>query len=123
MPFDLVTILIIAGCVAFVKLIFALLFIRWARRHEPYSSFLQLRNGQKLAFFKCIMADRSVPFYVKFIPVIVILYAINPLDLIPLPIIGQIDDLAIILAGLGLVLKLTPRSLLDNLMERVTRSH
>ena len=54
--------------------------------------------------------DPDVPSYLKLIPAVVGVYLLSPFDLIPgfLPIIGQIDDLAILLLGIKLFIRLAP---------------
>jgi uncharacterized membrane protein YkvA (DUF1232 family) len=52
--------------------------------------------------------DPSVPLMLKFIPILAVIYVISPIDLVPdvLPIVGQIDDVAILLLALGLFVRL-----------------
>ena len=116
----IIYLLIATVSVAIVVLTATLLFIRWARRHEPYASFMRLKAGQKLTFFKRIMTDKRVPVYVKILPGFVVLYLIMPFDLIPdfIPVIGYVDDGGIALIGLALVIKLTPRAVIDDLLRR-----
>ena len=118
---NLVYILIAVAGIAVVTLVAVLLFIRWGRKHEPYASFLRLKTGQKLSFFKRIMTDKRVPVYVKIIPVVVVLYLVMPLELIPdfIPVIGYVDDVGVALIGLALVIKLTPRVVVDDLLSAV----
>ena len=52
-------------------------------------------GGLKLAWR--LFRDRRVPFYLKALPVLGLLYVISPWDLVPdiLPAVGQIDDLVV----------------------------
>ena len=52
-------------------------------------------RGLKLAWR--LFRDRRVPLYLKALPVLALLYAISPWDLVPdiLPAVGQIDDLIV----------------------------
>lgn len=122
MPGNLLYILISAAGIAIVTLIAVLLFIRWGRKHEPYASFLRLKKGQKLSFFRRIMTDKRVPVFVKIIPVFVVLYLAMPPELIPdfIPVIGYVDDVGVVLIGLALVIKLTPRAVVDDLLSMDT---
>ena len=54
--------------------------------------------------------DPRTPWYAKALAVLVTAYAFSPIDLIPdfIPILGYLDDLVIIPAGVALVLKLIP---------------
>jgi uncharacterized membrane protein YkvA (DUF1232 family) len=62
-----------------------------------------------------LMKDKRVPFYLKAIPLIVALYLLMPFDLIPgfIPIIGQLDDLSILLLGLSAFVRLAPADVVD----------
>ncbi len=57
-----------------------------------------------------LLGDREVPFYLKFLPFITVVYLIVPTDLLfdLTPVLGQLDDLAILLAGSKLFLYLAP---------------
>jgi uncharacterized membrane protein YkvA (DUF1232 family) len=57
----------------------------------------------------------DVPWYAKLVAIIVVGYALSPLDLIPdfIPILGLIDDLIIIPLGISLVIKLIPKNILE----------
>ena len=54
--------------------------------------------------------DPRVPWYAKLIGLIVTGYALSPIDLIPdfIPILGLLDDLVLIPAGIWLMLQLIP---------------
>lgn len=66
--------------------------------------FAQLRLAVRL------LREPSVPIVTKAIPVLAALYVVSPLDFIPdvLPLVGEIDDLAIAAAGVALFLRLCP---------------
>ena len=57
-----------------------------------------------------LMREPRVPLFPKALPVAAVLYVISPLDVIPdvLPLLGQIDDLAIILIALEVFARLCP---------------
>ena len=54
--------------------------------------------------------DPRVPWYAKLLGVIVTGYALSPIDLIPdfIPVLGLLDDLILIPAGIWLMLRLIP---------------
>jgi uncharacterized membrane protein YkvA (DUF1232 family) len=54
--------------------------------------------------------DPRTPWYAKAIAALVVAYAFSPLDLIPdpIPVLGYLDDLVIVPAGLWLALRLVP---------------
>jgi uncharacterized membrane protein YkvA (DUF1232 family) len=64
-----------------------------------------------------LMLDRRVPLWVKFIPVLTVLYILSPIDLSPDPILGlgQLDDMLTLLIGLNLFLALCPREVVEQL--------
>lgn len=58
--------------------------------------------------------DPRVPWYAKVLAIAVAAYALSPIDLIPdfIPIIGYLDDLVIVPAGIVLAVKLIPPELM-----------
>ena len=60
--------------------------------------------------------DPRTPWYAKALGIAVAAYALSPIDLIPdfIPVLGYLDDLLIVPAGLWLVLKLIPTEVLES---------
>ena len=58
--------------------------------------------------------DSRTPWYAKLLAGLVVAYALSPVDLIPdfVPVLGYLDDLILIPAGIALAVKLVPRSVL-----------
>lgn len=58
--------------------------------------------------------DPRVPWYAKVAAIAVAAYALSPIDLIPdfIPVIGYLDDLLIVPAGILLAVKLVPPDLM-----------
>jgi uncharacterized membrane protein YkvA (DUF1232 family) len=58
--------------------------------------------------------DPRTPWYAKALALFVAGYALSPIDLIPdfVPVLGYLDDLILVPAGLWLVLQLIPREVL-----------
>jgi len=54
--------------------------------------------------------DPRTPWYAKVIALVVVGYAFSPLDLIPdfVPVLGSLDDLLIVAAGVYVLLRLVP---------------
>ncbi|MBY0566610.1 MAG: DUF1232 domain-containing protein [Hyphomonadaceae bacterium] len=76
---------------------------RWARaiKRDTVAAYLAVR-------------DERTPWWAKAIGVVVVAYALSPIDLIPdfIPIIGYLDDLLLVPAGLWLVMRLVPAPVL-----------
>jgi uncharacterized membrane protein YkvA (DUF1232 family) len=60
--------------------------------------------------------DPRVPWYAKLFAALVLAYALSPIDLIPdfIPVIGYVDDLLILPAGIALALKMIPKNVMDD---------
>lgn len=67
-------------------------------------------------------SDPRVPWYAKAVAFLVAAYALSPIDLIPdfIPIIGYLDDLLIVPAGIMLAVKLTPADLMEEFRRLAT---
>lgn len=72
-----------------------------------------------------------VPWYAKFLALVVVGYALSPIDLIPdfIPVLGYLDDLILVPLGIMLVIRLVPAEVIaecrvrsEELVERVTRA-
>ena len=59
--------------------------------------------------------DPRVPLRAKLLIAAIVGYALSPIDLIPdfIPVLGQLDDLIIVPAGIALALKLMPPEILE----------
>lgn len=93
----------------------------------------KLRKLQKeIRLVYLLIRDPRVPWYAKALLVLVIGYALSPIDLIPdfLPVIGHLDDLVIVPFGIYLSLKLVKseivsehRARIDSLREENTKQN
>jgi membrane protein DedA with SNARE-associated domain/uncharacterized membrane protein YkvA (DUF1232 family) len=76
----------------------------WARglRRDVYAIYLAAR-------------DPRVPWYAKAAALLVVAYAVSPIDLIPdfLPVLGHLDDMILVPLGVLLAARLIPDELLD----------
>jgi uncharacterized membrane protein YkvA (DUF1232 family) len=81
----------------------------WAKRlkSEIYALYLAYR-------------DPRVPRYARVLAACVVGYALSPIDLIPdpIPVLGYLDDLIIVPAGIWLVLKLIPPEVMIECREK-----
>lgn len=75
-----------------------------------------------------LFCDPRVPLYAKAVPALALLYALSPLDFVPdiVPVLGQLDDAAVLMAGLEFFVKLCPEHVVDEhraaLGQRPTRT-
>jgi uncharacterized membrane protein YkvA (DUF1232 family) len=64
--------------------------------------------------------DKRTPWYAKVLAIIVVAYALSPIDLVPdfIPVLGYLDDLILVPAGMALVLKLIPGEVMAEALEK-----
>jgi uncharacterized membrane protein YkvA (DUF1232 family) len=75
--------------------------------------------------------DPRVPWYAKVFVAAIVGYAVCPLDLIPdfIPVLGYVDDIILIPAGISLAIKMIPQDVLEECREKAqtesfsTREH
>jgi uncharacterized membrane protein YkvA (DUF1232 family) len=60
--------------------------------------------------------DPRTPWYVRVLAGVVVAYALSPFDLIPdfIPVLGYLDDLILVPAGIALVLRLMPAEVMTD---------
>jgi uncharacterized membrane protein YkvA (DUF1232 family) len=82
---------------------------QWACRlaNETYALYLAYR-------------DPRTPWCAKVFALLVVAYAFSPIDLIPdfIPVLGYLDDLIIIPAGISLALRMVPKDVMAECRER-----
>jgi uncharacterized membrane protein YkvA (DUF1232 family) len=68
--------------------------------------------------------DKRTPWYARLLAVVVAAYALSPIDLIPdfIPILGYLDDIILIPAGIALTLHLIPPQVLTDARARAEDS-
>lgn len=68
-----------------------------------------------------LMADPEVPLYLKILPFVTVVYLLIPVDLLPdvAPVLGQIDDVAFLLAGSKIFLELAPAHIVARHMREI----
>ncbi len=64
--------------------------------------------------------DRRTPWYTKAFIILIVAYALSPVDLIPdfIPVIGYLDDLILVPAGIYLAIKMVPGEVLAECRRR-----
>ena len=62
-----------------------------------------------------VARDSRTPWYARGLAFVVVGYALSPFDLIPdaIPVLGLLDDVILVPAGIWLVLKLVPLNILE----------
>ena len=117
--------LIVVATVSLVTLL--VLWILW-RKASAQTKSLAARLGRlpwrsKLQLALTIMTDPDVPTAARIIPPLLILYLSLPIDIIPdfIPVLGQIDDVLVLVVGLGLLAKTLPARLLEERIAAVER--
>ncbi len=73
------------------------------------------RHVRELKLMRRLLLDERVPLWQKAIPVAAAVYLVSPLDLIPdvIPVVGQLDDLAVLLGSMRLFRSLVPPALIE----------
>jgi uncharacterized membrane protein YkvA (DUF1232 family) len=75
----------------------------------------------EIAILASAVRDPRTPWYARALAVMIIAYAVSPIDLIPdfIPILGLLDDLILLPAGLWLVRRLVPKDVLEEHHARI----
>lgn len=78
----------------------------------------ELRRDVYTVYFAA--RDARTPWYVKALAILVVAYAVSPVDLVPdfIPVVGHLDDLILVPLGIMLVVRLIP----DEMLEQHRRS-
>ncbi len=108
------------GAGLLVAALLAMATVWWLVRREPYASFQRLTLRAKLTFLRLLVFDRRLPWYLRVLPLAVLVYWISPVDLIPLV---PLDDLALALLVLAAMVWLTPRDLIAELLREADAAH
>ena len=70
-----------------------------------------------------LIADHRVPIAAKLVFGLSLAYVVWPLDLLPdfvVPLLGQLDDVAVLLGGLKLLLNQTPSAVLEEQLAKIS---
>jgi uncharacterized membrane protein YkvA (DUF1232 family) len=85
-------------------------------KNELRRRIMKLSLRAKLQLAWRLFRDPETPGLAKGIMPVVLVYLASPIDVIPdfIPVLGQLDDLLVIAAGLGVVLWLTPSHVIED---------
>lgn len=58
-----------------------------------------------------LLTDSRVPFWIRIALPLALIYVISPIDILPdfIPVMGRVDDIIAIVAGIMILLKLAPK--------------
>lgn len=79
---------------------------------------------QRLKLIWRLMADRRVNIFLKLLPIASVIYLVSPVDLAPglaLPVIGALDDAAILWIGTTLFMSLCPENVVEEHMNDLNK--
>ena len=62
-----------------------------------------------------LLTDSRVPFWIRIALPLALIYVISPIDILPdfIPIMGRVDDMIAIVAGIMILLKLAPKKVVN----------
>mgnify|MGYP001441782039 CR=1 FL=1 len=62
-----------------------------------------------------LLTDSRVPFWVRIALPLALIYVISPIDILPdfIPVMGRVDDIIAIVAGIMILLKLAPKKVVN----------
>ena len=71
----------------------------------------------------CAARDQRTPLLARGLALLVVAYALSPIDLIPdfIPVLGLLDDLILVPIGVWMVIKLIPAQVLDDARESASQ--
>ncbi len=81
----------------------------------------RLRWRDRLALGAALCGDPRVPAWARIVAVALVLYIAMPLDIVPdfIPVLGQLDDVLVLMVGAGLLLRSIPRAVLEEHIGRL----
>jgi uncharacterized membrane protein YkvA (DUF1232 family) len=93
---------------------------RWGARIRDRGA----RLPEEVAALYLAVRHPMTPWYAKALAVVVVAYALSPIDLIPdfIPLAGYLDDIVIVPAGLALVARMIPRDVMEECRRRASPS-
>lgn len=88
------------------------------KRKDP-GFFREVWQQARLVYY--LLRDPEVPFYLKLVPFVAVLYLLWPVDFLPDVFIGlgQLDDLTALLVGAKVFIEMTPPHVVARYMEQI----
>jgi len=114
-----------AGLTVLFIVIGAAAWLMWRRGDTEERALLKrvtrLSLRDKLHLGLALAREPRIPLLVRAIPPALALYLAMPLDVIPdfIPVIGHLDDALVLLLGVAVLLRFTPRAVLEEHVSRL----
>lgn len=115
----LIAALVLLGLVVLAAILAITAWIMWKRATREERTLLKrfsdLELGSKFMLARRLIADGRIPIVARVVLPLLVLYMASPIDFIPdfIPVVGWIDDAFLLVIGLNIVLRMTPRYVLD----------
>lgn len=115
-------ILIAFGVLAVLGVTAALCWLAWRRTDSETRSLVRrigrLPLGRKFRLAFRLARDPRVPVAARAVPVLLVFYLAMPIDIIPdfIPVVGHLDDVLIVLVAGGILLRLVPRNIVEDMV-------
>jgi uncharacterized membrane protein YkvA (DUF1232 family) len=90
---------------------------------ENFKKSLRALKNQLAALYLAYRDPRT-PWYAKVAAILVLAYALSPIDLIPdfIPVLGYLDDMVILPLGIFIAIKLIPAEIMASAQEKTASS-
>jgi uncharacterized membrane protein YkvA (DUF1232 family) len=118
----LIVLALLAGSLLalFVSAVFVWWRLQTSDQKRLVKRIAKLRFRDKLSLASALFRDPRVSALPRVIAVAIILYLAMPIDIIPdfIPVLGYLDDLLVLLIGVGLLLRFIPSHVLEEHVAR-----
>jgi uncharacterized membrane protein YkvA (DUF1232 family) len=93
------------------------------RRSERGRRFLALPASGRIRVGRALLRDRAIGRAPRFLLLALLAYLVLPIDLVPdfIPVLGQADDIAIVIAAVALLILLIPRERFEAALDEAER--
>lgn len=114
----LIATLILIG-IAFLIVFFVAAYFAWRVYRSDERKIARrigkLSMGDKFALGRALFGDPRVPVWAKLMVVLIVLYLASPIDFLPdfIPVVGFLDDILVVMAGVGLLLRAVPAEVVE----------
>lgn len=93
-----------------------------SRLNEAFNKLKEKAKSLKNEVMALYLAYKrpDVPWYAKLLSILVVGYALSPVDLIPdfIPVVGYLDDLVLVPLGVALVVRMIPPKVMEECREQ-----